>query len=585
MFTLTATVEYIVIALACALLYGLCTFKILGALQQAGYNGKKYAAWTHRRGNMVYSRFILLAFLTALAMLVLGICFSFAGALAGYIALIPIPLFAALYCVADKRALKVPLVSTARANRIYLLNVLVIAVAAFVLGAAGNAVSYYCYTLPENADWEILSHLRYLPLALLPLQEGVPLRAADPESVVLWPGGARITAHEELTPETSPDGTEAFFVVPAGARDMEISVEGARLLRWSSTPCFLPAQGGLAHERQEAQENLRALRGEQAMLRAVLDTWTKRPVTQPGQDLEQLASRLENRVPALVSRLAQVSDIIAALEEVEKKRPALSDKGQKILLELRDAGASVVVRYRYTLPDCGWQPRYVFDAIPDESGKNANVRVRLEASVRQFSGMDWRKSRLFLALRPHDVVAPPSLPQWVVDDMPQARAMPMMAGAPRQRAMAMKAADAVNEEISLNTEGQDARWEVSTPGLPQGESVVTLRDEIWTAALERVARPDENDGRVWLTAKADLPAGSVWPDGQASFQLEGIPAGERFFAVKDGKAQWNYVQTALENADSYSIADGLKEGDTVIVTGNVNLAHESPVTVVKADRE
>ena len=57
------------------------------------------------------------------------------------------------------------------------------------------------------------------------------------------------------------------------------------------------------------------------------------------------------------------------------------------------------------------------------------------------------------------------------------------------------------------------------------------------------------------------------------------------FTLKDGKAQWNYVQTALENADSYSIADGLKEGDTVIVTGNVNLAHESPVTVVKADGE
>lgn len=402
-----------------------------------------------------------------------------------------------------------------------------------------------------------------LPLALLPLQEGVPLRAADPESVVLWPGGARITAHEELTPETSPDGTEAFFVVPAGARDMEISVEGARLLRWSSTPCFLPAQGGLAHERQEAQENLRALRGEQAMLRAVLDTWTKRPVTQPGQDLEQLASRLENRVPALVSRLAQVTDIITALEEVEKKRPALSDKGQKILLELRDAGASVVVRYRYTLPDCGWQPRYVFDAIPDESGKNANVRVRLEASVRQFSGMDWRKSRLFLALRPHDVVAPPSLPQWIVDDMPQARAMPMMAGAPRQRAMAMKAADAVNEEISLNTEGQDARWEVSTPGLPQGESVVTLRDEVWTAALERVARPDENDGRVWLTAKADLPAGSVWPDGQASFQLEGIPAGERFFAVKDGKAQLFF---GVDPRVTVSVqADGRRRGEAGIV--------------------
>ena len=57
------------------------------------------------------------------------------------------------------------------------------------------------------------------------------------------------------------------------------------------------------------------------------------------------------------------------------------------------------------------------------------------------------------------------------------------------------------------------------------------------------------------------------------------------FTLDKGKAQWNYVQTALENAESYSIADGLKEGDTVIVTGNVNLAHESPVTVVDADRE
>lgn len=55
------------------------------------------------------------------------------------------------------------------------------------------------------------------------------------------------------------------------------------------------------------------------------------------------------------------------------------------------------------------------------------------------------------------------------------------------------------------------------------------------------------------------------------------------FTLKDGKAQWNYVQTGLENAESYSITDGLKEGDTVIVTGNVNLAHESPVTVVDTE--
>lgn len=179
MFTLTATFEYIAVALACALLYGLCSFKILGALQQSGYDGKKYAAWTRRKGNMAYSRFILLAFLTALAMAVFGICFSFAGVWAGYIALAPVPLFVALYCAADKRALKVPLVFTARARRVYVLNLFVIAVAAFALIAAGNAVSYYCYTAPQTAKLEILSHLRYLPIAILPVCLPVFLRVAN----------------------------------------------------------------------------------------------------------------------------------------------------------------------------------------------------------------------------------------------------------------------------------------------------------------------------------------------------------------------------------------------------------------------
>ena len=52
------------------------------------------------------------------------------------------------------------------------------------------------------------------------------------------------------------------------------------------------------------------------------------------------------------------------------------------------------------------------------------------------------------------------------------------------------------------------------------------------------------------------------------------------FTLENGKAMWNYVHTSLENSDCYSLAEGLEEGDTVIVTGNVNLAHESPVVVV-----
>ena len=53
------------------------------------------------------------------------------------------------------------------------------------------------------------------------------------------------------------------------------------------------------------------------------------------------------------------------------------------------------------------------------------------------------------------------------------------------------------------------------------------------------------------------------------------------FTLKDGKAMWNYVTTGLENMTEYTVtSDGMEEGAQIIVTGNVNLAHEAPVKVI-----
>jgi len=53
------------------------------------------------------------------------------------------------------------------------------------------------------------------------------------------------------------------------------------------------------------------------------------------------------------------------------------------------------------------------------------------------------------------------------------------------------------------------------------------------------------------------------------------------FTAVDGKAIWNYVDTGFENATEYTIAsETLKEGDQIIVSGNINLAHESPVKII-----
>ena len=56
------------------------------------------------------------------------------------------------------------------------------------------------------------------------------------------------------------------------------------------------------------------------------------------------------------------------------------------------------------------------------------------------------------------------------------------------------------------------------------------------------------------------------------------------FTLTHGKAQWNYVEVLAENSASCTVAprtkeyEGLSVGDTVIVKGNLNLAHDSEIS-------
>lgn len=52
---------------------------------------------------------------------------------------------------------------------------------------------------------------------------------------------------------------------------------------------------------------------------------------------------------------------------------------------------------------------------------------------------------------------------------------------------------------------------------------------------------------------------------------------EVVFTVKKGIAKWNYVKLAGENSNTYAIKKGLQPTDTIIVSGNLNLAHDTKV--------
>ncbi|WP_345004368.1 efflux RND transporter periplasmic adaptor subunit [Snuella lapsa] len=69
---------------------------------------------------------------------------------------------------------------------------------------------------------------------------------------------------------------------------------------------------------------------------------------------------------------------------------------------------------------------------------------------------------------------------------------------------------------------------------------------------------------------------------------------EVLFTIKSGKTYWTYLQTTNENSRQYSViphpdksSASLKEGDTIVVSGNLNLAHDTEVLIksIKSDKQ
>lgn len=55
------------------------------------------------------------------------------------------------------------------------------------------------------------------------------------------------------------------------------------------------------------------------------------------------------------------------------------------------------------------------------------------------------------------------------------------------------------------------------------------------------------------------------------------------FSVEDGLAKWLYVTTGRDNGEQIEILEGLQPGTPVIVSNNLQLAHDSPVKIVNLE--
>ncbi|MDE7082841.1 MAG: UDP-N-acetylmuramoyl-tripeptide--D-alanyl-D-alanine ligase [Clostridia bacterium] len=157
------TIECVLCAVIFSLLFSGCFYKLLGILQSSGYGGARLIKWSHKKGNLIFGRHVLLALLCAFACAVISLCFSFAGEWAAVIGFASYIIFFAVYIWADNRvALRVPLTLTPRLKRLLAVLVLLNAV-----------LSYLAICLLNFADavWsnQVFTTLRYCALSLFPL--------------------------------------------------------------------------------------------------------------------------------------------------------------------------------------------------------------------------------------------------------------------------------------------------------------------------------------------------------------------------------------------------------------------------------
>lgn len=199
LFTAAHAFEWIGVTILFTTLFFLCSFKLLGGLQQAGYSTRKLFAWLKRKDNLVFTTLSLLSFILVLSSAVLALCFSFVKD-SGFISLCAFLFFCIAYFLADRKyALKVKIVKTARFLRLTALYLifLFLFVGAFTVG-------FTC------AFWSIPHPLaaicRYIPMGLFIFALPVVLAVANFfDKLFEVPHNARYLRRAEKTMASCPN--------------------------------------------------------------------------------------------------------------------------------------------------------------------------------------------------------------------------------------------------------------------------------------------------------------------------------------------------------------------------------------------
>lgn len=131
-------------------------------------------------------------------------------------------------------------------------------------------------------------------------------------------------------------------------------------------------------------------------------------------------------------------------------------------------------------------------------------------------------------------------------------------------------------------------------GLPVRVSPIAMPSLSYTGRVTELNPFVNAQGLVLVKARIDRPNSQLFEGMNARVVIERrldnqviVPksaiverSGRKVvFTFVDSLAKWNYVTIAHENEREVAIGEGLKSGDRVIVSGNLNLGHDAPVRI------
>jgi uncharacterized protein (TIGR02231 family) len=358
-----------------------------------------------------------------------------------------------------------------------------------------------------------------------------------PVQVLLSPRDAQITAEQDIAITAGQDGrAEARFLLPQGATDVSIAAQGRAVEDWSSATTYLDSPVQAQHERRAAlTKELTAVEGEILAIQARLELWkTGNAKELAFADLDKRDNKMRQIIPELHIKLHDLGERAEALKAERDSLPAVGKEAVLVAVSLSGpAKGTVKLTYSYTAGQCGWRPLYRFTALPDKDA----VLAQLGAEIWQNSGQDWNNADITLVSHNTRQQAPANLFPWLLDntdtrqrkEVAENKVMMMEVAAPA--APAQKPAPA----IEMLDRGAFASWQLGKRALREGASRLTIREAQWKAPIFWLARPAE--GReTFISARCAVEDPRAWPNGSASYFLDGAAVGEGAFALDGNKA-------------------------------------------------